>query len=1261
MRPQAQFLSTCASFLFGAVLALSAQPAVAALSLSNTPLFLTVSVPPNIVLTLDDSGSMRRAFVPENCLSDTSDCALLDNRYEKSAHRNLIHYNPAITYPQPRAADGTILTTSYTAAYRNGFDRSPSSTSATVNLSTSYKPSATLDLASGAVSEDWMGHYSGDVRCNPSGSGTRYCQRRTGASSWTNTPPSTPLACSHITHSDATTQQQRRDNFCRGTQDTFTGTTENVPVGVPAYYYVFNGSNSGCTGTAAEKAIDNDCYTLTWVAPAEQQNFANWYSFARTRNLATQTAASIAFFDLDQTARVGWQALNSCNNGASGLVDTDCDGWKNNFSSVSNAIRPYTGTHRTNFLNWVQQQPTANGTPLPTATQRVGAYYSTGGENSPYDNDFSTSNSGEHACRRNYHILMTDGIWTTSQGGTPQDTATYNLPQAVDGVTQYAPMAPYNSASTDTLADVAFRYSITDLRPTLSNGVTPLIKDTTGTLAEQFWNPKNDPYPWQHMVNFTIGLGLSGYLTESGLAWAGNTFTGSYPSIAAGTTSWPAAFGSATNAGNVADLWHAAINSRGQFFSADDPASLATSFGAVIGAITGDSGSSAALSANSTSIQPGNTYVYQAKFNKDWSGTLLAFQVNDTTGAITGTNNWDASALIPAHASRRIFTHNGTNGVEFRLCTSLGITQQAALALNSSGVPDLYCQNRLDWLRGSSADEQRSTSVGSLRMFRNRPTNVMGDIVNSDPAYVKAVDYGYGNLPDGTAGKTTYASYLATTGDPMTGRQPMVYVGSNDGRLYGIKATANPEPNSGAEIFSYVPSGVYTHLARLTDPNYTHRFYVDGGVTAGDAYLTLGATTAWRTIVVGGLNGGGRSIYALNVTDPAAAASALPATAATTVVMWEYTEPTDTDLGFTYSQPQIGLMQNGTDWVAVFGNGYNSSEGGAYLYIVNLATGALIRKIPVGTNVLGVDDNNGLSTPFLYDSDGDKKIDTIYAGDLQGHMWKFNVTGASGSWGVAYPGTPNGAPLFTARNASGQVQPITAQPKAAGHPLGGHMVTFGTGRYLALGDVTDTTVQTFYGIRDYGSSPVSTTDRSELQQQTISLQVNNQFNRDIRAISNEVPNWNVERGWYLDLLDPVAPPNNALGERVVSTSILLEGRVIFVTIVPSQDPCLPGGYSWLMELDLVNGGTFPESILDLNNDNLFNTEDEVQGEVVSGVRNVSLGLSKTPVVIGAGAGNMAFKELTGTRGAFATEKNKLGSPPPPPAGSVSRRSWIQIR
>jgi type IV pilus assembly protein PilY1 len=1221
------------SIACGALTVLVAQPAQAALSLSNTPLFLTVSVPPNVVLTLDDSGSMRRAFVPENCLADSSDCDHLDNRYEKSARRNLIHYNPNVTYPQPEGPNGTLLTTSFTSAWRNGFDRT-GGTSQTVNLATSYRPTAYLDLNAGAVAEEFMGHNASDFRCNTT-AGTPRCQYSlNGGSSWVT--PSSPVSCP-TTIGNATA----RHNFCRGTHD-----TGYDPVGMPAYYYVFDPTNNAVACAAANATSNNACYDLRLVTSTsgpggtdERQNFANWYSFARTRNLATQTAASLAFSTLDPTVRVGWQALNSCNGGSS-LIDTDCDGWKSNFSNISNAIRPFTGTHKSNFVSWVQQQPTASGTPLPTAMARVGGYFQTNG---PYYNEPGNSASGQHACRRNYHIMMTDGIWTASQGGSPQDTSTYNLPQSVGTITQYQPMAPYSGSSTDTLSDVAFRYSVTDLRPDLPNEVTPIIRDTVGTEAQQFWNPKNDPYPWQHMVNFTIGLGLTGYLNAAGLTWAGDTYTGSYPNIANGMTAWPAANTTDNNPGNVADLWHAAINSRGKFFSADDPASLARSFGDVLGAITGDAGSSAALSANSTSIQPGNTYVYQAKFNKDWSGTLLAFQVDDVTGTVAGADNWDASENIPAWNLRNIFTHNGMQGVEFRNCTDLSVAQQLYLGTNSSGVADLYCQNRLNWLRGSPADEQSSTTGGSLRMFRNRPTNIMGDIINSDPAFVKAVDYGYSTLPDGIPGKSDYADYVSANAPETGGRLPMVYVGSNDGRLYGIRATVAPIALSGAEQFSYVPAGVYEHLARLTDPVYSHRFYVDGGITAGDAYLTLGATTAWRTIVTAGLNAGGKSIYALNVTDPTNFTA--------NNVLWEFN---DADMGYSFSQPQMGIMEDGS-WVAVFGNGYNSTEGGAYLYIVNLATGALIRKIPVGTNIIGTDDNNGLSTPFLFDSDNDKMIDTIYVGDLQGNLWKFDVSGSSGSWQAAFAG----APLFQARDDSGARQPITSQPKVGGHPLGGHMVVFGTGRYLTLADITDMSVQTYYGIRDHGNTPVSTTDRSELQEQTISLQLNNQFGRDVRSISDNVPDWNTDRGWYLDLVDPVAPPNDAIGERVVSTSLIRLGRVIFVTITPSQDPCQPGGSSWLMELDLVNGGTFPESILDLNNDNLFDALDEVQGEVVSGVRNTSLGISKTPVWLDAEG--KAFKVLTGTRGSFVTEKNATPNPPPPPSGEVSRRSWIQIR
>jgi type IV pilus assembly protein PilY1 len=1190
--------------LCAAILLLAATPAGAAITLSDNPLFLSVPVPPNIAVTLDDSGSMRRAFVPENCLADTSDCDHLDNRYEKSARRNLIHYNPLVTYPAPKNADGSSRTTSFTSAYRNGFDTG----FGTVNLSNGYKPTAYLDL-NGSATEAYMGHYASDFRCST------VCQYKDESGSWVNTS----TACAS-------------NNFCRGTH----GSGFN-PAPMPAYYYVFDSGNASCDGTAT----DNDCYdikivdatsgadrdgdgTISAAEADERENFANWYSFARTRNLATVTATSLAFAGLDPSVRVAWEAVNSCRGSTSSLVTTDCDGWKDNLSA-SNAIGPFAGSKKNNFYSWLFRLPTNGGTPLPQAMQRVGEYYKTTGENSPYDKDFTTSGSGELACHRNYHILMTDGMWTTGVTAGNADGTTTDLPEDTltpddsdPNITTYTPDHPYTDSYSDTLADVAFKYWITDLTG-LTNNLTPTYRDRSGTATEDYWNPRNDPAQWQHMVNFTIGLGLTGYLANAGLTWDGDMYGGSYPSILAGTTPWPDAHADAsgTTPGNASDLWHAAIDSRGQFFSADDPGSLSGAFRSALTAITDTAGSAAALSSNSTSIQPGNSVVYQAKFDpKDWSGTLLAVPVG--TGGTIGTPLWDASQLIPSHVTREIFTHDGTAGAAFSDCTNLSASQQTAL-----GTGGVSCPDRLSWLRGDATKEQRNGGT-----LRNRTATVMGDIINSDPAYAKNVDYGYAELPGSTPGQSTYASFVAGN----SSRTPMVYVGANDGMAHAINA------DTGVESFAYVPAGVYGNLSLLTNPAYTHHYYVDGAITVGDAYLS----STWKTVLVAGLNAGGRTVYALDITNPTGFSPSH--------VMWEFNDDlADTDMGYSYSQPQIGILESG-DWVAIFGNGYNSAGGGAYLYVVDLATGTLIKKITARD--LAGDESNGLSTPVLYDADDDKLVDTVYAGDLKGNLWKFDLSDVdSNNWGVAYS-----APLFTARNGSGQVQPITAQPKVTPHPTQptGDLVVFGTGRYLTAGDVADTTVQTYYGIWDNGGA-IATTDRSELQEQTINVQTG-AFGFDVRSTTSNSVDWATEKGWHLDLVDPPNPPGTQLGERVVSTSLIKFGRAIFVTVVPSDDPCVPGGYSWLMEIDIVTGGAPADSVFDLSNDNQFSAADEVSGQVATGVRS-TVGIVKTPVWLDEDRGK-AWKVMTGTGGAgglFMSVKNKGGG------GALQRVYWMQIQ
>ena len=733
------------------------------------------------------------------------------------------------------------LTTQFTDAHRNGFFTGHGRK----NLSNSYQPTASYDLPPNASattpSEAYMGHNSLDVQCATSGT-TRYCQYRKASGTWFNTT----TRCSTITGSrGGVSETDRRNNFCRGTHGTRIdgdSGTYNQPVGVPAYYYVYYADAgvtrpTACSSTVANRLTDNDCYLIRYVHETaasvdadgdgdmditdQQLNFANWYSFARTRNLATQTAASLAFADLDDDARVAWQALNTCRGSSTSLVTTDCDGWSG--LNVSNRIRPFSGQHKSNFYNWVSLLPTNDSTPLPAAMKRVGEYYRSGLDNGPYDTNLEATGSVEElSCRRNYHVLMTDGIWNDaiSVTGGNVDNQTLTLPESSgDGataITQYTPRSPYKDNHTSTLADLSMYYWINDLRTTLANDVLANNRDNTSTdPLVNYWNPRNDPATWQHMVNFTIGLGLTGYLAEESLTWDGNMYGGNAtPDIAAATVNWPQP--ASNDPANVADLWHAAINSRGQFFSADDPASLAIAFQAALTAITDSSGSSAALSANSTSIQPGNTFVYQAKFDaRDWSGTLLSLRVGDN-GRVETTPVWDASVQMPAHGARRIFTINGATGTEFNACANLSTDQRLALNTNAGGVDDGRCTDRLNWLRGNPALEVRNGGT-----LRNRPRTIMGDVINSDPGYVKNIDYGYSALSSAVPGATSYASFLLANAS----RTAMVYVGANDGHMHGFRAS------TGVEQFSYIPAGVYGNLSYLTDPSYAHRNYVDGAIT----------------------------------------------------------------------------------------------------------------------------------------------------------------------------------------------------------------------------------------------------------------------------------------------------------------------------------------------------------------------------------------------------------------------------------------------
>jgi type IV pilus assembly protein PilY1 len=632
--------------------------------------------------------------------------------------------------------------------------------------------------------------------------------------------------------------------------------------------------------------------------------------------------------------------------------------------------------------------------------------------------------------------------------------------------------------------------------------------------------------------------------------------------------------------------------------------------------------------------------------------------------------NWD---------DRNIFTYNptatGNKGIKFRWgnisgdvdpVNDLGSGSQKDLLRPrteleiASGIPNR--QKVLQYVRGNRDWEKQSTEG----KFRDRDhfgdTNAhahLGDIVNSSPAYVSHEYFGYDELA-GAEG-SSYITFQAGLS-----RTPMLYVGANDGMLHGFNA------NTGVEKFAYIPNTVIEQLKDLADPLYTHQYLVDASPRVADAYF---GSSTWKTVLVSSLGAGDKSIFALDVTDPD---DFDESSFDGSKVLWELSS-TDTDfseMGHIMGQPSIVRLNNG-EWAAIFGNGYDSAAKKAVLYIVNIRTGALIKKIETKNGSTG--HPNGLSTPIAVDSDGDRIADTVYAGDLQGHLWKFDISDASSSnWDIPFGTSSAPESLFRACNedpCANKDQPITAKPQVGDHPDGGLMVYFGTGKFFETGDNVigaSTQTQTYYAIRDnHSETDVSTliSGRDKLQAQTIEQELTHN-GHDYRLTTDETVDYDDEvspqYGWYLDLLPPAT--TTSIGERVISGSILMNGRIIFVTFIPNPDPCATSGngsVSWLMEMDALSGGPLAVSPFDINGDENFDERDKLfdtdeDGDVddddekrVSPGRKIDGGTGQVPVIIETTDDDRDTKYSSNKSGGFTVIDELAGR-------KRGRQTWLQF-
>lgn len=949
-----------------------------------------------------------------------------------------------------------------------------------------------------------------------------------------------------------------------------------------------------------------DCVAVAAYCTAreEQQNIANWRAYHFDRMATSKTGVGKAFSQQQDTFRLNWSSIANQSSIAPGTctaaAPTSC-------GYAVPALLPVKDYFlaKTDFFTWLNAfdiynvaSPAPNGysfgTNLRNTLDIIGTDYMRSDNAGPWGSTpwSPPSATAEPAtshlsCRRSFAILTTDGVWNDRR------TPTVALGIDVDGTDgpiiahasgdsaktyQYRPRTsdPRNIGKADnpvaggtnaTLADVALHYWRTDLR---SGSTTGLVNNASPG------GPSSPPF-WQNLTTYSVGIGVFPTMTDAQISAARS-----------GSLSWATPTYQALQ--NVDDLIHAAHNGGGEYLSVQDATSFAEKLGNAMNSIAGQQFSQAGVAASAVVLQAGTKKFVPYYTTGKWWGNMQMIGLDEDGNedstvwkvVSTGANGEPTgTTTFPLPSARNLWV--------WKDAASRGIAFDSNILLPASGLSTLLDASvnasMIDFLRGNRTNE------GDGKPFRQRAT-ILGDIVNSTPVFVKNnTNFRYELLPSATPGLGSYTAYMASKAARTEG---VLFVGANDGMLHGFRE--GTPANGGAEVFGYVPKSVLGNIHLLASKTYSHRYFVDGPLTEADAYVVPGltGTATWTNMLLGSTGAGAKTIFALNVTDPLNMNG--------TKIMWEISKTSGgsfDNLGHVLTPIQHGIMRDGT-WVAIFGNGYDSASGTASLYIVNLATGALIKEIGTDT-----DTGNGLGGVRLVHN-ANREIIGAYAGDLRGRLWKFDFNSTSqSSWGLGL----SGSPLFTAVGPTGVRQPITAQPAviertdvSSYNPS--YMVVVGTGKLFASTDPTDTNPQTAYGLWDrraFGvalSDPISSTTTLVRIDVAVTGSVSTAFTsadgvdvseitRFYNTTASRTVDWTVDRGWYL-------PLNIVSGQRVIYSAEIL-GRVVRVdTVAPrlTANTCEQSaseGYNLL--IDPLSGTCKAQTTLDTNGDGAIDDSD----------------------------------------------------------------------
>lgn len=931
------------------------------------------------------------------------------------------------------------------------------------------------------------------------------------------------------------------------------------------YAYTGNSAARDCRSSTTAWANVSSC---TPASPIECQTTDTGWTNA---SLCTASGPTSGQTVTCQTTDTGWVGVSSCSASSSSGQAVTCQTTTTGPTAVATCSNQTAGSGN----SWLQR---TCSTTINTAATGVASCTA----------DAPTSANG----------YLATNCTTVTTGPSSTSSCTAASASASNNYTTTTCTSTSSGGTSNTLADVAEYYYKTDLR------TSDCAASGTDVCSNDVPTSGSDGASWQHMTTFTLGLGVTGYMQFSpsyATANSGDYYSvkngvsadpanGICPWEASGTTcNWPTPASDSQK--NIDDLWHAAVNGRGTYFSATSPASLSAGLSSALAGVSARLGASAAATTSNPNVTSGDNFVFSSTFTtQDWAGQLFRQQIDLTTGAVpifditdVSTYDWASQAQLDSNTSRVIYTYDASTSNKLKLFTWANLSSSEQAYFNTANISSLsqFCSagvtcldstaqtaaagtNLLSFIKGDRTNEGVSTDT--TKYYRQR-AHILGDIVNAEAVYVKSSLYNYAD--------SGYSDFKTAN----ESRQGIVYAAANDGILHAFNAS------TGVESWAHIPSMVLPNLYKLADKNYSaqHQYYVDGTPIAGDICPNAPSSTCsssqWKTILVGGLNRGGRGYYALDVTDPASPKA-----------LWEFT---DTNMGYTYGNPVITKICTTSTvvasvftctaytWVVLVTSGYNNvspGDGVGRLYILNASTGALIRSISTGTGDTTTPSGLARINSWVENSMSDNSSLRAYGGDMLGNLWRFDLIDNVGPSGYE----AERLTTFYSDTAGTARQPITTKPEL-GSVSGTAVVFVGTGRYLGATDLTDTSLQTFYAVKDpVGSSALTAFSNPRASGSGFVSQTQTTgtcpagsptsictSGQSIRTTTNNTVNFSTNNGWYVDL------PDSA--ERSNTDPTLALGTLAFTTNVPNVSACTAGGYSWTYFLDYRTGAAVSTS------------------------------------------------------------------------------------